>query len=781
MRALLFSTAALSLLATAAAAQDARRPASSPNAETAIEELVVTATRREESLKDVPATISAVTAEQLAAAGPVVSTGDILRTVPGVRFNDLQAPNLSEISVRGSGTQRATGADSGVGLFVNGAYIGSNTLGGRNFKTVDFFDLARVEVLEGPQGALYGRNSEYGVVNMVSAKPAFEDSGYVDATYTDKLEQTKITGVVNMGLSDEVAIRVGAQAIGQTGGFQYNPNSDKYYDNTDGWVARGQIRFRRGPLDIDVLVDGQSLDLPTFLNTTFIGPGLNAQIPRGYFADRFREGHEGRDGVHQTLRRAMILADYDLGWAKLTSTSMVVHWESEQFFAAGTDLALQAMLQRTGQIGAYPFGQTHTVAKNDTIYQDLHLAGALMDDRLEYLVGADFLHQRDANEREQATTPCPLTLNASICAGTPQAPVCYTLIPTARPCPTPFPNRFGVATYAFQENTAYAVYGSAKYHLTDALDIAGELRYSRDDKDANQKQFNLYTTVLAAPSARYKFKSNRVNYTVTASYRLPGESRNLIYAKMGTGYRSGGVNARISSPFAPVMFTPTYDNENTTSYEAGFKGNLASNIFLRLSAYASRTTDAITSVSDGCSTLNACGQPATIFNSNGGTVHAKGAEVSLDGRFEVAGGRLSLGVNGARQKAEYVKVPTGVPNLPVVGSAVAQTPRWTYSASVNYRRPIVGDLEGFFNVTYNGQRGGVQDTVTAAEPAILIDKQNNFGMRTGVSYGRIEAAIFGTNLGDQKVLLLKGTTNGIVTSARINQPRKYGVNVIYRW
>src|SRR5207342_1401635 len=110
--------------------------------------------RREESLRDVPMSISAVTSEQLDAIGPTTSTGDLLRTMPGVRFNDLQSNNLSEVSIRGSGTQRATGADSGVGLFVNGAYVGSSTLGGRNFRRVDFFDQQRVEVLEGPQGGL---------------------------------------------------------------------------------------------------------------------------------------------------------------------------------------------------------------------------------------------------------------------------------------------------------------------------------------------------------------------------------------------------------------------------------------------------------------------------------------------------------------------------------------------------------------------------------------------------------------------------------------------------
>src|SRR6202008_1084834 len=116
---------------------------------------------------------------------------------------------------RVSGTQPATGADSGVGLFVNGAYVGSSTLGGRNFRRVDFFDQERVEVLEGPQGGLYGRNSEYGVVNIVLAKPRFEDGGYPNATYTFDREQRRVAAVVNEQVNDKIAVRIGAEVVGQ--------------------------------------------------------------------------------------------------------------------------------------------------------------------------------------------------------------------------------------------------------------------------------------------------------------------------------------------------------------------------------------------------------------------------------------------------------------------------------------------------------------------------------------------------------------------------------------
>lgn len=779
MRYLFCSAAAAALaVSTAATAQTAPPRA---GAETAVEELVVTAQRREESLRDVPATIAAVTAEQLEAIGPVTGTGDLLRGVPGVRFNDLQSTNLSEISIRGSGTQRATGADSGVGLFVNGAYVGSSTLGGRNFRRVDFFDQARVEVLEGPQGALYGRNSEFGVVNIVLAKPQFNNSGYVNATYTDDLEQTKVAGVVNQKLSDKVSIRIGAEGTTQSKGNFYNPTRDTYYDHTDGWIARGQIRYQDGPLDVTFMVDAQKLDLPTFFNTYVLPRGVNAQVPQGFTQDRFSAGHEVEEGVRQSVQRAMIMADYDLGWAKLTSTTMAVHWISRQMFSGGAiDLAQQAAFARSGQIGVYVFGRTHTVAKDRTFYQDLHLAGDLMDGKVEWLAGVDYLIQHDLNGTDTFTNPCALTLNASQCTGTPTTPICVPITPTSPACPARFPNAFGASARAPLRNESSSVYGLVRYHIGD-FTLAGELRYSGDDKRASNVSFIAFTNTLSAPSAAYTFSERRLNYTLNLSYKIPGPMQALVYAKVGTGYRAGGVNARTSSPFAPNPFLPTYGNEDTTSYEVGFKGNLAPNIYFRTGAYASRTEDAITSINDGCTVLNACGRAATVFNINGGTVHARGISAAIDGRFDLAGGRLNVSLNGARQRARFVATPGGYSGLPVVGSSVAQIPKWTASANVNYRHAITDKIDGFINVNYQEQMGGVQDTVTAATPAVYLKDIDLVNLRTGVDIDRLQVALFVTNLFDRQFALLQLQGGGFPLLNRFSNPRTTGVNMIYRW
>ncbi len=748
-----------------------------------IETVVVTAEKRKETIRDVPATISAVTAAQLQATGPVTSTGDLLQSIPGVRFNDLESPNLSEISIRGSGTERATGADSGVGLFVNGAYVGSSTLGGRNFHNLDYFDLKRVEVLEGPQGALYGRNAEYGVVNIVLAKPEFDNSGRVSETYTAGLDQNRISLVLNQKLSDHVAVRIGGQSFGQSGGFYYNPDSGKYYDQTNGWVARGQVRYRRGPLDVDFLVDAQNLDLPTFVNDYVAPPGAFATLPLGFTTARFIAPHDGKDSVNQQEHRAMILASYRFSWATLTSTSMASDWISTQNYApSAIDLATEAQLQAKGEIGVYPLAQVRTDVRDRTLYEDLHLGGYALNNRLSWLVGGEFLYQKDRSTISSATSPCLLRVGTGVCGGTPSTPLCYLLLPSSTPCPKPFPLGFGTYSVTPQLYSSEAIYGALTYKLGDGFSVDGQFRYSNDHKKATLSDYRLYTTALAEPSSSYTFDAQRPNYTITVSYLIPHSWHDLLYAKMGTGYRAGGVNNGFAIAGAPgAKFQPTYGNEDTTSYEVGVKGNLKSWVYFTLDAYYSRTGNAITSVSDGCTILNACKQAGILFNMNAGTVHARGVEASVDTRVSLWGGSLSLEANGANQSADYVELPPGIPGLPLLGSLVAQIPHWTAASNLDYAHPLTDESDAFFHLAYHGQWGGGQDTVTQAIPFNELSIVNNFDLRTGVDYKQFELAFFVQNLTNEQVALLKFQSGGIPLATRYNEPRTYGVNLVYRW
>lgn len=746
-----------------------------------LEAVIVTARRREESIRDVPGTIAAVTADQLQAKGPIAGAGDLLNTMPGVRFNDVAAENLAEVSIRGSGTQRATGADSGVGLFVNGAYVGSSTLGGRNFKTLDYFDLERVEALQGPQGALYGRNSEFGVVNIILAKPKFENSGYVRDMFTFDLNQNRLAAVANHVLSDEVAVRVGAETYGQTRGFYYDPNHEKYYDSTSGWNARGQLRYRSGPLDVTLLFDAQDLQLPTFVNSLRVpGGGVNAQIPLGYQQSRYVLPHTGKDSLQQKVKRVMLMASYDLSdTMTLEATTMATDWTSSQRFAELIDVATAVEMRQQGEIGLYPYGQTETDVRDRTIYQDVHLTGNSAGG-LTWIAGAEALLQTDEYQRVVVTSPCAFTLGSSFCSGTPSQPVCLRPLPTSTNCPTPFPNIYGTNSITDQSIESFAAYASLEYSLGD-FTLVGEGRFTHDSKKATQGITALYTSTYTKIPTTYEFTASQPAYTFTVSYNVPNLASTLLYTKIGTGYRAGGVNNGTFNPAAPNPFAFTYDNEDTISYEAGVKASITPDIFLRLSGYMSRTTDAITSLNDGCTATNICGTTQQIFNTNGGTIHARGVEASIDSRFYLGDGVLSIGLNGSTQRAHFAKVPDGVAGLPIEGSTVAQIPDLTMSAVLDYRQPIRENIEGFVNFSYSGQRGGGQDAVTVATPFIPLSDFDVFGARLGVDIDKLQFALFMRNITDEEVQVLKFQQAGYPLSVRWNKPRTYGLSVSYSW
>lgn len=322
-------------------------------------------------------------------------------------------------------------------------------------------------------------------------------------------------------------------------------------------------------------------------------------------------------------------------------------------------------------------------------------------------------------------------------------------------------------------------HASARYTLGRVI-LNGEARYSNDSKTATQTIYALYTSNYINAPATYHFKSNKPSFTFTASYKLPGAGKTLFYAKVGTGYRAGAVNSGNYVAAAPNPLQFTYGTENTIGYEAGVKSSLTRNLYLRLSAYLSRTDDAITSVNDGCTVTNACGQGATAFNVNGGRIHARGFEAAIDGRFTVAGGQLLVGLNGANQRATFAWVPTGA-GLPFLDTKVAQIPDWTMSATVDYKHAITDSLTGKFNLSYSGQRGGGQDTVTLATPFIPLENIDYFSLSAGVTYRKIGLSIFVRNLTDQAVQVLKLNQGAIPLSVRYNQPRTIGGSVSYRW
>lgn len=726
---------AISLLAGEAAAQAERQEPAE------LGEVVVTARRREERLIDVPVAASVVSAATLVDRGGAVSTGELLAGQPSVRFNNLTSSITSEVSMRASSTARATNGDPSVGLYRNGAYIGGGGIGGRNFARLDTFDIGRVEVLRGTQGALYGRNAVGGAVNIVSARPEFSNSGFVDAKYGFETQRAQVQAALNLAASDELAFRFGADYVNQDDGFFYNPVHDVHFDQEKGLGLRAQARLAKGPADITMLVENQQLTTPTITYQIAI-PAGSPGFPGGYIQDQFSYPWNTAPLAKQNISAAMLSAEVDLGWAQLSSTSAFRVRES--MYALDSDGVNPQELARAraaGQVGAAtpidPNGAAVTADRTKTLSQDLRLAGQVLDGRLDWLAGVEAMTQESRYSVTLARTPT-----------------------TAAPST-------GTVETAVQNYDSWAAYGALTYDVTSDLSLTGELRYTSDDKSLTSRLRDRITNQLTGGPARIvdgTSSPENLSYNATASYRLPLNL--LVYAKVGTSYRAGGFNRNLGDLRQPVPIPVAYDDETSRSYELGLKGAPLPNLYMAVAGYRTDLTDMIAQLDNGCRVTNpVCPVAATAFLTNAGDARSWGLEAELTARYDLGDGQLRLSLNGSRQGGE-------VTSGRYAGLSLPQTPDWLASAEANYRVPVAG-FEAFGNLAYNAQWGGVQELSTTTPKLSDFQVVN---ARFGVDLGKVQIAAYVDNLFDSVFIVAQDPT-----IRRYSRPRVSGLQLRYSW
>jgi iron complex outermembrane receptor protein len=711
--------------------------ASGPSARDAndVGEVVVVARRREERLRDVPVAASVIDAETIAARGGVTDPEKLLQGTPGVRYVNTSSPTTAETSIRASGTSRGTFAESAIGLYRDGIYVGGGLLGGRNFTRADLFDIDRAEVVRGTQSALYGRNAVGGAINIITKKPQFEDGGYIEAKYGFNNEQGQIQGSVNKKLTDRWAIRLGAQLFDQNGGFFYNRSRGEYYDVEKGHVARAQIRYQDDRLSVNALYENQVANLPA-LNWQIVA-APSATFPRGYVSDKRQYDWGSPSLAKQQVNTSILTIDYDLGWGTLTSTSSFRNRLTKNAFDQDfLDAATYARLRGQGLVVAGLDVNTAQRSQDevDTYYQDVHIVGQRIG-KLDWLAGAEFVRIKDDYDQDNARTPT--AANRSI----------------------------GTSQPAQQEIHSIAAYGTANVQLTDALSVSGELRYADDKKDFHTERLDLSTRVSAGP--RFLIdgvrKSENVTYNLIASYKANGW---LGYAKVGSAYRTGGFNRDLGDPRAPRPVVPGFGDEHAVTYEVGAKGNLAPNVYFEGAAYRTITKDLVIQLDNGCGLQNpGCPVAATSYVVNAGTGHSWGVEMFVNTHFEVGPGVARLNFGGSRQRGEVVSGPFD-------GARFPQVPDWVASATLNYRLPVWGTTTLSTNLAYRAQWGGIQEITGVPK---LFDYQQ-VDARAALDFGKWEAAVYANNAANNIYVNF-----GSVTVKRWSQPRVYGVQLRYKW
>jgi len=738
------ATVAMTMASSLAYAQTSPAPAPAQDRVSTIDDVIVTARRREERLTEVPVAAAVLDANALADRGGVTSALDLLSGQAGVRFFNTSSPVNSEISIRASPTARATSADPSVGLYRDGVYIGGGAVGGRSYNRLDLFDIGRVEILRGTQGALYGRNSVGGAINIIAAKPVFETTGFIDYRYGIENESPQLQAVANWAINDEFAVRIGFDGIDQAGGFFYNPVTDTYFDRQQTLGGRAQLRWRRDRTDVNLLVEHMEGDIPAITFRVVIAP--QPAFPFGFSQPEYQYRWSLAPAASQNIDAATFSLEHRFDWATLTSTT---HYRTRdsfyQFDADGTTVADVAANRAAGLI-LIPIdaGADSLVYDTSEIFtQDLHLAGDAFGGRLNWLLGAEYY---------------TLTSDSSV---------------VLRRTPTVPNPSIGSRSPASLNYDSWAVYGSLGYDLTEDLNLSGEVRYTSDEKSLTARRVDFGT---GAPLGGTGFNvdaetgPDNVSYNLIAAYKLPANL--LVYGKVGSSYRSGGFNTNLGVPQQPILIPAAYEDETSETLEIGLKGAVNRHFYFGLAAYSSRTDNLIVQTDNGCFIgLPACSLNAVSFLTNAGEAESSGVELETVTRFELAGGNMRLGVNVSAQDGE---VTSGVYD----GQPLAQVPDWIYGVDLNYRKPWVEDSTLFFNVNYNGQTGGMQELVRpgSTTPNYPIDDISLVNARIGAEVGSVEYSLFATNLTDSKFTLFASPT-----TQRLSQPRNYGFQVRYRW
>jgi len=481
---------------------------------TTLDEVVVTARKREEQAKDVPMSISVISGDHLERNG-----GDNLRDIgslfPGVSFNDSNGGG-GEFSIRGL-TSAGSGSDTSIGLYVDGVFVGNEAAASQRL-----FDLRNVQILRGPQGTLFGRNTVAGAVNIETRMPEPGFSGAVDTTLGNYgLRQYGAT--LNVPLVDDRLIARISYVDRERDGYLRNlARPGERGNDENGQSARLHVLAK--PTDTLKLLFSADGSHDNTCDNMFhlVGGSLYNGNP-----DPDVSAWDGACRDLIDVRGYSLRADQQLG--DLTLTSITAYRDRDSFFLTDRDFT------------ALPILTTGLQTAENQFTQELRLANA-GNERFNWTVGAFFFDSRHFQDTILQLGPGFLGPGLSN----------------------------DVHAVARTRTKSKAVFATADYGLTEKLKAELGLRYTSESKSVDYVQ----TATLPIPGFgevapfHKSVDGGEWSPTATLTYRL--DSGAMVYARAARGFKSGGFNAGPSSNPAQIEFQP----EKLTSYEMGYKAEL---------------------------------------------------------------------------------------------------------------------------------------------------------------------------------------------------------------
>jgi len=707
-----------------------------------LEEIVVTAQMREQSLQDVPLSVSAVTGDKLNDAG-IEKISDLVSFVPNIHMTESGLS--TQLRIRGIGSDNNQGFEQSVGLYVDGVSYGRQQL-----IRAPFLDLERVEVLRGPQSILFGKNSISGALNMSTAKPTSELEGYVTAVYEPEINQRELTAVVSGPITDNLSGRLAIRSY-QEDGFIENTVLNRDEPNRDESAVRLSLSWDvSDDLSIDFKAEQDTFDVkgrqveiigslpsthPSFPGfkygeiVTFLGqPGFEdvQDFKRQVDADEFSDSE---------VNNYTLTANYQMGENTLTLISAWVDYEFHELCDCD-----------------FTSADVFTVGLNEEyeqFSQEIRLTSP-GGEKIDWIAGA-YYQTSEVNYFE------PFTVNQTSVLG---------------PLLAGFGWQPGTVTERFfnQDADAMSAFAQVTWNVQDDLRVTVGARYTSEEKSAD-RSLTLYDDdgTRFADGSFQPFIYGAVfgiEYTQTTGHDLDGsrdetkftplinvqydmDENTMVYASYTTGFKAGGFDAR-----ANKVASFEFEGEKTTAYEAGLKASVADGRGeINLAWYYTEYEDLQVSQFDGALGFNVGNAAETVVQG-----------LEIDGRWALSE-NLIVSFGGAYLDHEFTDFSNGncwagqTPDGEVVdgvglcnytGKTGVYSPKTSGNISLDYSRELGQGLA--LRAVLDSQYVGSHNIHPNLDPVQSIESYTTLNMRVGLDAENWSVAVIGKNLTDESVL-----------------------------
>ena len=729
-------------------------------AATETDSIVVTARRQSEKAQDVPIALSVVSAKALERTGSF-TLYDLQTVTPSLTAYQSNARN-SSLAIRGLGvTSASDGLDTSVGVYVDDVYLGRPGMA-----LEDLVDIDQIDVLRGPQGTLYGRNTDAGVLNITTKQPSFDYGSTAELSFGNlgyNQERVSVTGPL---IGDELAFRLTGFNTSRTG---YTGNATTGIAGNS--IGRQGIRLQllakpNDKLSVRFIAEYSDendtccvtvlKDVPPASITAATAHTLQAFAELGYtpVANLSGTGNNSPQDMRTDQNGVSAEVKYDLGWGDFTSITAERYWHFSPL-QDSDNTPLDIIQVNVAQTHDWQASQEFRLASKPGRFNwqaGVYLFNQNLQDH--YILN-QFGSQASAFYTDYLRASNPAAKAVTIATG----------------------SQYNENDRAVTDSAA--AFGQANYEITDKLTFTAGLRYTYDHKTGVAAAAGALDvgTPYATTSIPFNYNvtvdHSDVSYLGTLAYKVAKGS--LAYLSYSTGYKSAGLNLNAAvSAGSPVVLQP----EHVEDWEIGLKQSLFDqSVTVNVDGYWTQL--------QGLQANIVPTNGAKSYLANVGTILARGVETDVD--WQVIEG-LTVTANGSFNDARYTSYPDAPCPLGVTGfcslngKPVYEAPRWIANAIVYYHwnwgdkfKPYVQAQYSFRSSAY----GTVDDGPLTEIPAYAL---LNARLGTRFGDGRYDVALWVNNALNKQYFLNLSTdsipgagTFGV--GGQPGAPRTYGVTL----